>query len=142
MIASEIHNYNQSQIDEYKKICQLLAGLIEAGLPNSTNKLFHSNPAWFIDENPIVGYAVRKKGVMLMFWSGQSFVTAGLSTVGSLKFKAAGKLYMRDDEIDAGSIKKWLAESVNIQYDYKNLIKKKGQLDLLKTMYQIKKDTC
>lgn len=131
MITQEINNYNRSQSGESKKVCEHLAKLIEAGLPNSTNKLFHANPAWFLNDNPIVGYDVRKKGVMLMFWSGQSFKTPGLEVVGSLKFKAAGKLYTQTGEIDDAAIKNWLAESIKIQYDYKNIVKKKGQLDRL-----------
>lgn len=131
MITKEIHDYNESQADVNRKICEQLARLIEASLPDSTNKLFHANPAWFLAENPIVGYDVRKKGVMLMFWSGQSFKTPGLEVVGSLKFKAAGKLYTEASEIDETTVKRWLAESIKIQYDYKNIVKKKGQLDQL-----------
>lgn len=131
MIANEIQAYNQAQTGEDKKICEQLARLIEASLPDSANRLFHANPAWFLAENPIVGYDVRKKGVMLMFWGGQSFKNPGLEVVGSLKFKAAGKLYTETSEIDESIVKKWLAESIKIQYDYKNIVKKKGQLDRL-----------
>jgi len=131
MITQEIHAYNAAQVGVNKEICERLAKLIEAGLPESTNKLFHANQAWFLNDNPIVGYDVRKKSVMLMFWSGQSFKTPGQEVVGSLKFKAAGKLYTETSEIDESIVKKWLAESIKIQYDYKNIVKKKGQLDQL-----------
>ncbi len=131
MITNEIHTYNETQVGMNKKICEHLAKLIETALPGSTNKLFHANPAWFLAENPIVGYDVRKKGVMLMFWSGQSFNTPGLEVVGSLKFKAAGKLYTEASEIDESIVEEWLAESIEVQYDYKNIVKKKGQLDRL-----------
>lgn len=131
MIAADILHYNTQQTDAERKICETLMQLISTELKGATCKLFHANPAWFLDDNPIVGYDVRKQGVMLMFWSGRAFTTPGLTEVGSEKFKAAGIIYTDISEIDNGLITQWLEESKRIQYDYKNIVKKKGRLDKL-----------
>lgn len=131
MSAADILHYNSQQTDAHREICETLMHLISQELEGATCKLFHANPAWFLDGNPIVGYDVRKKGVMLMFWSGQAFITPGLSIVGSEKFKAAGIIYADTKDIDSERIATWLEESKHIQYDYKNIVKKKGRLDKL-----------
>ena len=85
---------------------------------------------WFIDDNPIVGYWVRKDSVQLLFWSGQSFDEPGLKPEG--KFKAAEAKYVTLADIDADMIKKWLKKSEPIQWDYKNIVKRRGELIRLK----------
>lgn len=91
-----------------------------------TAKLWHGHPVWFSNENPLFGLAVRKNGVQLLFWSGQSFDEAGLEAEGS--FKAAQKYYVNVDEINEPDLTRWLQKSLEIQWDYKNIIKRKGQL--------------
>ena len=85
---------------------------------------------WFLDGNPIVGYSKLKNGVRLLFWSGQSFEEGGLTKEGS--FKAAEARYTSVDQIDTEKLQRWLAEARNIQWDYKNLIRRKGRLERLK----------
>jgi len=131
MITADILHYNAQQTDADREICETLMQLISTELKGATCKLFHANPAWLLDDNPIVGYDVRKKGVMLMFWSGRAFSNSGLTAVGSEKFKAAGIIYTNAKEIDGDLIKAWLEESKHTQYDYKNIVKKKGRLDKL-----------
>lgn len=131
MITADIHHYNAQQTTRDREICEKLMQLVSTKLKGATCKLFHANPAWFLDDNPIVGYDVRKKGVMLMFWSGQAFSTPGLSIVGSEKFKAAGIIYTDVNDIDSDLVGAWLEESKRMQYDYKNIVKKKGRLDEL-----------
>ena len=66
-----------------------------------------------------------------MFWSGADFEEDDLDTRGD-KFKDASIFYNSVEEIDATKIKKWLKKSENIQWDYKNLVKRKGKLEKLK----------
>lgn len=81
---------------------------------------------WFIDENPVVGYSVRKVGVTVLFWSGQSFTHPGLTKEGS--FKAAEINYLTIDDVKLSDLRTWLKECKNIQWDYKNIVKNKGKL--------------
>ena len=129
MIDPAITNYNQSQEGNNKEICEYLTQFINANISDTTNKLWHGGPVWFINDNPIVGYWVRKQGVTLLFWSGQSFNEPGLQNEG--KFKAAQIEYMDISQINGKNLKRWLTKAETIQWDYKNIIKNKGQLSRL-----------
>lgn len=126
----DITAYNKSQSAEYKKICDLLAKEIDAALPEAENKIWHAHPVWFLDGNPVAGYSKLKNCVRLLFWSGQSFEEEGLHPEGT--FKAAEARYTSAEEIKVKDLKRWLRKSKTIQWDYKNLIKRKGVLERLK----------
>ncbi len=126
---NEIREYNQSL--EEAELCNKLASLIDKNLENAENKIWHAHPVWFLDGNPIVGYSKQKKGIRLMFWSGVDFEESSLSVRG-VKFKDASIFYNSEEEINTSDIKRWLEKSVQIQWDYKNLIKRKGKLERLK----------
>jgi len=66
-----------------------------------------------------------------MFWSGADFEEEVLSVRGK-KFKDASVFYNNFSEIDANDLKRWLKKSREIQWDYKNIVKRKGQLERLK----------
>ena len=85
---------------------------------------------WFLDGNPIVGYSRLKTCVRLLFWSGQSFDEPDLADEGS--FKAAEARYTEADQIDEVALARWLAKARDIQWDYANLVKRKGRLERLK----------
>jgi hypothetical protein len=68
--------------------------------------------------------------IRLLFWSGQSFDEPGLKAEGS--FKAAEARYTSDDQIAAKDLTKWLEKSIEIQWDYKKIVKRKGKLERLK----------
>ena len=123
---TDIHTYNSLQTDDRKIICDLLAEEIINGLPEAEGKVWHGGPVWFLDGNPIVGYFVRKHHVTLLFWSGQSFDEPGLKPEGT--FKAAEKTYVSEDQIDSGEVQQWLKKAESIQWDYKNIVKRKGKL--------------
>lgn len=125
----DIIAYNDSQQPDRRAICQLLAEEIQKGLPDAEHKLWHGAPVWFIAGNPIVGYSVLKDSVRLLFWSGQSFDEPGLQPEGS--FKAAETRYTSPAQIDTAALKRWLTKSKTIQWDYKNIIKRKGRLEQL-----------
>ena len=127
----EIQTYNLSQTDEHLKICDLLATEICRGLPEAENKIWHAHPVWFLDGNPIVGYSIQKRGVRLMFWSGADFEEEGLNVKGE-KFKDASVFYNELSEINLEDLERWFEKARDIQWDYKNLMKRKGQLERLK----------
>jgi hypothetical protein len=123
-------NYNDTQPPGDRKICQLLAREIDRNLPEAENKIWHAHPVWFLDGNPIVGYSKLKNCVRLLFWSGQSFKDKGLKKEGT--FKAAEVLYTAADQIDTAMLQAWLTEAREVQWDYKNLIRRKRRLERLK----------
>jgi len=126
----DIQAYNDSKLLEELEICKLLAQEICNAFPDAENKIWHGNPVWFLDGNPIVGYSKMKESIQLLFWSGQSFDEDGLSKVGS--HKAAGVNFTTVDQINIDDLKRWLSKSSIIQWDYKNIIKRKGLLERLK----------
>lgn len=127
---ADIGAYNAGLSAPDRAICDLLASAIDRGLPQAENKIWHAHPVWFLDGNPIVGYSKLKNCVRLLFWSGQSFEEEGLANEG--KFKAAEARYTAADQIDTKALRRWLKKSIAIQFDYKNLVRKKGRLDRLK----------
>lgn len=129
-MSPEIQSYNQEQAGEEQLICQLLAAQINAALPEAENKIWHAHPVWFLDGNPVVGYSKLKGGIRLLFWSGQSFDEAELKPEGS--FKAAEKRYSQSQQINTDDLQRWLKKAQDIQWDYKNLVRRKGQLERLK----------
>lgn len=128
---TDVKKYNDSQSKEDKLICDKLADTIMKNLKNSENKIWHRHPVWFIEGNPIVGYSKLKDGVRLMFWSGIDFGEEKLKA-GSGKFKDASIMYKSSDEVNTADLKRWLNKSIEIQWDYKNIVKRKGVLKRLK----------
>jgi hypothetical protein len=127
----EIQEYNNKQSDEDKEICIALASTIDKELTEAESKVWHAHLVWFIDGNPIVGYSKQKAGIRLMFWSGADFDEIELSVKGK-KFKDASAFYNNVSEINAKDLKRWLKKSKEIQWDYKNIVKRKGRLERLK----------
>jgi hypothetical protein len=125
----DIQSYNNSQAPTDTAICNALAAEINQHLPNATNKIWHRHPVWFINDNPIVGYSKLKDSVRLLFWSGQSFDEPDLTAEGS--FKAADARFTAVDQINKTKLKRWLKKSIAIQWDYKNIVKRKGKLERL-----------
>ena len=122
--------YNRGQLKGDKTICELLKREIAKTLPKAESKIWHGSPVWFLDGNPIVGYHKLKDGVRLLFWSGQSFDEDGLVPEGT--FKAAEARYADAKDIKPAALRRWLAKAKKIQWDYKNIVKRKGKLVRLK----------
>jgi hypothetical protein len=129
-VNSKIASYAASQSENDRLICQRLMNLIEQHLPQAKSKIWHGSPVWFLDENPIVGYSKLKHHVQLLFWSGQSFDEAAFTPVG--KHKAAEAKYTDAAEIDPTLLADWLKKAEQIQWDYKNIVKRNGELIRLK----------
>lgn len=129
MITS-IQEYNNAQVPEDKAICDMLFHEINLGLPEAERKIWHAHPVWFLNGNPVAGYSKLKGSVRLLFWSGQTFEEPGLQVEG--KFKAAEKRYTSINEVDTHDLQRWLQKSRDIQWDYKNIVKRKGVLERLK----------
>lgn len=127
---TDTKKYNAAQAPTERAICKLLAQEIERALPEAESKVWHAHPVWFLEGNPIVGYSKLKDCVRLLFWSGQSFQAKGLKKEGS--FKAAEARYTAVDQVDTGLLRSWLAEARDVQWDYKNIVRREGRLQRLK----------
>jgi hypothetical protein len=128
---NEIKAYNNQQTSLDKEICDQLAKIIDSELTDAESKIWHSHPVWFLNSNPIVGYSKQKAGIRLMFWSGADFEEENLNVKGE-KFKDASIFYNNATDINTDDLTGWLKKSREIQWDYKNLVKRKGQLERLK----------
>jgi hypothetical protein len=123
--------YNKAQTGIDGEICSRLMEIINQHLPKAESKIWHAHPVWFLDRNPIVGYSKIKAGIRLMFWSGVSFDEDMLAP-GSGKFKDASFIYTGMEQIKLSDLKRWLDKAQKIQWDYKNIVKRKGELLRLK----------
>ncbi len=119
--------YNRAQDSVSRAICTALAKELTTGLPKAERKLWHAHPVWFLDGNPVAGYSVLKNGVRLLFWSGADFAEPLLQP-GSGKFKDASILYNAVEQIHSRDVQRWLKKARTIQWDYKNIVKRKGKL--------------
>jgi uncharacterized protein YdhG (YjbR/CyaY superfamily) len=123
----EIELYIIQLNESEKEICNLIANTIDNELIDAESKIWHAHPVWFLDGNPIVGFSKQKKGIRLMFWSGADFEEEKLNVLGG-KFKDASIFFNYIVEIDTNDLNRWLLKSREIQWDYKNIVKRKGQL--------------
>lgn len=125
----DIRAYNAALEASDQAICDLLARQIDAALLEAECKIWHRHPVWFLQGNPVAGYSKLKDSVRLLFWSGQSFDEPALANEGS--FKAAEARYTAVDEVDTAALQRWLGKAREIQWDYRNLVKRKGKLERL-----------
>lgn len=75
-----------------------------------------------------MGYSKQKPGIRLMFWSGADFDEDGLIIIGK-NFKDASVFCNHVSDIDIKVLKQWLQKSIGIQWDYKNIVKRKENLE-------------
>lgn len=127
----EIQAYNNKQTTTDKAICNVLANTIDHVLTEAESKIWHAHPVWFLDGNPVVGYSKLKDSIRLMFWSGIDFDEDKLEP-GTGKFKDASIRYTSVDEVNVRDLTRWVKKSRDIQWDYKNIVKRKGKLVRLK----------
>ena len=129
-VHPDTREYNATLAEDDKAICDLLAAHVDRHLRGAENKIWHAHPVWFLDGNPIVGYSKLKDCVRLLFWSGQSFTAEGLKPEG--KFKAAEARYTSVADVDTVRLRRWLTEARDVQWDYRNIVRRKGRLERLK----------
>ena len=125
----DIEAYHQKLSNEDQKIAGILYTLISEGLPEANCKIWHAHPVWFLNENPIVGYHRLKEAIRILFWSGQSFDESLLKKEGS--FMAAEMRFREAKDIPEQDLIRILGKARTIQWDYKNLIRRKGKLERL-----------
>jgi hypothetical protein len=126
---NEIEKYNAFLAEDDRKICDRLRDEIEGNLIEAVAKIWHGSPVWFIEDNPVVGYTKLKSSIQLLFWSGASFED-NLIPVG--KFRAAEARYTDVLQINAVDLARWLNKSRIIQWDYKNIVNRHGELERLR----------
>jgi uncharacterized protein YdhG (YjbR/CyaY superfamily) len=124
---ADILKYNLNLVSEHSALCELLAKEIDKALPNASFKIWHGHPVWFLDDNPIVGYSKQKPGIRLMFWSGADFEEEKLNVLGR-KFKDASVFFSDVSEVPKRDLRRWLEKAQFIQWDYKNIVRRKGRL--------------
>ncbi len=129
-MPTDIQHFNSLWTGEDAAIAERLLSLIDQGLPDAESKIWHAHPVWFLAGNPIVGYSKEKRGVRLMFWSGADFDEDRLSVRGG-RFKDASIFYSAAEEIQPDELARWLVKGREIQWDYKNIVKRKGKLERL-----------
>lgn len=110
-----------------REICEILKREIDLHLPEASSKIWHGHPVWFLDKNPTVGYSKLKGCIRLMFWSGADFDEPDLKP-GSGKFKDASIRFTEAEQVNFSDLKIWLEKAKTIQWDYKNIYKRKGKL--------------
>lgn len=123
----ETSTYNAQQSAEHREVCDFLARKIDRALPEAENRIWHAHPVWFLKGNPIVGYSRQKPGIRLMFWSGADFDEDGLNIRGK-KFKDASVFFNDVSDVSRSDLERWLKKAQLIQWDYKNLVARKGKL--------------
>ncbi len=129
-MTATVTTYHAAQSRDVRAVLDVLREEICRALPEAESKVWHGHPVWFLDGNPIVGYSVLKGGPRLLFWSGQSFDEPGLHPEGT--FKAAEARFNNPDEIKLRDLRRWLKKARDLQWDYKNIIKRKGVLKRVK----------
>ena len=129
MKPKSIDDFHAALAPRDRAICDVLRREIDQGLPDAESKLWHAHPVWFLAGNPIVGYSKLKRCVRLLFWSGRSFESEGLKPEG--KFQAAEARFIEAHQIDTGRVRTWLEEARRVQWDYKNITRRKGRLERL-----------
>lgn len=122
--------YNAQQEPDHQAVCDLLAREIDSHLAGAENKIWHGHPVWFLDGNPIVGYSKQKPGIRLMFWSGADFDEPALNVIGR-KFKDASVFFGQATDVPKSDLQRWLVKAREIQWDYKNIVRRKGRLERL-----------
>lgn len=125
----DVEAYNAALEPAEREVAELLARSIDAHLPDADNKIWHRHPVWFLAGNPIVGYGKLKDCVRLLFWSGQGFDEKGLAPEGT--FKAAEARYTAAEQVDPDDLARWLAKARDIQWNYRDLVRRKGRLERL-----------
>lgn len=129
-IPQDIQDYQGKLSADEVDICSALDKLITKALPKAQAKVWHGHPVWFVDGNPVVGYSLKKAGIEVLFWSGQSFKLEGLRAIG--KFKAAGIAVPTIKDLNKKAMTAWLTEALAVQWDYQNLPKKRSLEKLTK----------
>lgn len=122
-MPTDIEKYNKALNKAERDIAAELLSRIKKNLPKADGKVWHGHPVWFIDGNPVVGYSLKKSGIEVLFWSGQSFDSPALRPVG--KFKAAGMSVPSLEQLDTKELTACLKSAKTIQWDYENLPKKR-----------------
>ena len=125
--AKTVSEYNALQTENEKDICDFLMVNIDTNLKKSESKIWHGAPVWFLNGNPIVGYSKQKAGIKLMFWSGADFDEDALEIRGG-KFKDASIIFTTIQQVNVKNLKLWIKKAKNIQWNYKDIVKRKGAL--------------
>jgi hypothetical protein len=119
-----VESYLEAQTPEHGDICRRLVAEIRRCLPMSSARLYHGSPAWFIDDNAVVGVSVTaKSGVALLFWNGQAFKDPALIAVG--QFKAAQLRFQSVDQVNTKTLRRLLNKAAKNIWDFASIRKQR-----------------
>jgi Domain of unknown function (DU1801) len=122
VVPDGIQTYLEAQTPEHADICRRLLSEIRRCLPESSARLYHRSPAWFIGENAVVGVSVKARaGVTLLFWNGQAFEDEALLPVG--QFRAAQLSYQAVSQIKTKMLRRLLKRAGRDIWDFAGLRK-------------------
>ena len=127
-LPDDIVEYNKALATDDRVLCEKLVQIFGGALPGATAKVWHAHPVWFDNGNPLVGYARRKDGICVLFWSGQSFAEPGLTHTGS--FRAAEYWPPAADDIDTAKLERWLVDALRVQWNYRDIRTNRGLVKL------------
>lgn len=102
-----------------------LAEQLVAGMPKAEVRVWHGAPVWFDQGEPFAGLTLTRRGVQLLFWSGQLFGEPGLKATG--KFKASERVYQAIADIDLADLQRWLGKALIIKWDYAGELQKRRE---------------
>jgi hypothetical protein len=117
--------YAESLPETARALFHALAAQVAAGLHGADVRIWHGAPVWFDEGTPFVGLTLTRRGVQLLFWSGQLFDEPALKPVG--KFKASERVYQAIADIDPADLQRWLVKSRAIRWDYAGELKKRRE---------------
>ena len=126
--AKDILDYNRKLGKAEREIAETLCSAIANDLAKAEGKVWHGHPVWFLNNNPVVGYSLKKSGIEVLFWSGQSFESDALRAIG--KFQAAALSVPSIEDLNPKQFTKLLKLAVKIQWDYANLPKNRKLVKL------------
>jgi Domain of unknown function (DU1801) len=119
-----VEAYLVAQTPEDGDICRRLVSEIRRCLPESTARLYHGSPAWFIGENAVVGVSVKAKAsVTLLFWNGRAFKDQALVPVG--QFKAAQLSFQAVGQVNTKTLRRLLNKAGKDIWDFAGIRKQR-----------------
>lgn len=105
-----VADYIESVPESLRSIAEQLTTIIDAGLPNTTSRVYHGHPVW-LDGTPVAGYKAYSTHVTFMIWTGQDIddPTGRLRATGAQRMASVRLISV--DDVDKDTFAAWLAQT-------------------------------
>lgn len=113
--GAAIDAYSQAQKADFRDVRSVAQADRRKYLEGNVESLARGSPAWFLGENPVVGYSASKKSVKLLFWNSKALDEPDLKAVG--KYRATRAIFAYGDEIDPQVVRRWLEKAKSSVFD-------------------------